>query len=62
MCEIGPGPGGISRAVLEQNVKQFDVIELDGRFLPGLEVDILLLSEHSFMNQQLEKSYLCSSN
>lgn len=41
VCEIGPGPGGISRAILEQDVQQFDVIELDGRFLPSLEVRLI---------------------
>lgn len=38
VCEVGPGPGGISRAILEAGVKQLVVIEKDSRFMPGLEV------------------------
>ena len=43
MCEIGPGPGGITRAILETDVNGLTVIEKDGRFLPGLEVSSHLL-------------------
>lgn len=37
MVEIGPGPGGITRAILEQSIRRCDVIELDKRFMPALE-------------------------
>ena len=38
VVEIGPGPGSITRAILEQNVKELVVIEKDPRFMPGLKV------------------------
>lgn len=38
VCEIGPGPGGISRAILEQDVKSLAVVEKDRRFIPSLQV------------------------
>ncbi len=41
VCEVGPGPGGITRCILEAGVKQLIVIEKDIRFMPGLEVNIL---------------------
>jgi len=38
VCEIGPGPGGITRAILEQNIKELAVVEKDSRFIPSLQV------------------------
>lgn len=38
VCEVGPGPGGITRAILEQNVKELVVVESDGRFIPSLQM------------------------
>ncbi|KAI6179596.1 RRNA adenine N(6)-methyltransferase [Aphelenchoides besseyi] len=32
VIEIGPGPGGITRAVLERNPKRLDVVEIDRQF------------------------------
>lgn len=43
VCEVGPGPGGITRAILEQNVAHLHVIEKDRRFLPGLQVSLLCI-------------------
>ena len=42
IVEIGPGPGGLTRALLEQNPKRLIVIERDKRFLPALE----MLADH----------------
>ncbi len=36
--EVGPGPGGITRAILEEGVKELHVIEKDPRFLPSLNM------------------------
>jgi len=36
--EVGPGPGGITRAILDTNVKECHVIEKDPRFLPALKL------------------------
>jgi dimethyladenosine transferase 1 len=37
VVEIGPGPGNITRRILERNPKELYVIEKDRRFLPMLE-------------------------
>jgi len=34
--EIGPGPGGLTRGLLQNGVKSITVIEMDERFLPAL--------------------------
>ncbi|KAI1722302.1 ribosomal RNA adenine dimethylase domain-containing protein [Ditylenchus destructor] len=38
VAEIGPGPGSITRAILERHVDRLDVVELDERFIPPLEI------------------------
>lgn len=43
LCEVGPGPGGITRAILDKEVRHLVVIEKDSRFLPSLQI----LSENS---------------
>ncbi|CAJ0595313.1 unnamed protein product [Cylicocyclus nassatus] len=37
VCEVGPGPGGITRAILESNCERLDVVEIDQRFIPPLQ-------------------------
>ncbi|KAK6645516.1 hypothetical protein RUM43_001793 [Polyplax serrata] len=37
VCEIGPGPGGITRAILDKGPRRVIVIEKDERFKPILE-------------------------
>jgi len=37
VCEVGPGPGSISRSIIQRNPKQLVVIEKDYRFLPMLK-------------------------
>ncbi|KAK6731011.1 hypothetical protein RB195_007463 [Necator americanus] len=37
VCEVGPGPGGITRAILESSCDRLDVVEIDKRFIPPLE-------------------------
>jgi len=43
VCEVGPGPGGITRAILEAGIKQLIVIEKDNRFMPSLTVSECLV-------------------
>lgn len=38
VCEVGPGPGGITQAIIEKQCRHLTVIEKDARFLPSLKV------------------------
>ncbi|KAM3715112.1 Dimethyladenosine transferase 1 [Dirofilaria immitis] len=38
VIEVGPGPGSITRAILETSCRRLDVIEIDHRFISPLEV------------------------
>ncbi|XP_045106098.1 dimethyladenosine transferase 1, mitochondrial-like [Portunus trituberculatus] len=37
VCEVGPGPGNLTRAILHQGAAKVTVVEKDVRFLPTLE-------------------------
>lgn len=38
VCEVGPGPGSITRSIIKRCPKKFIVVEKDPRFLPILEL------------------------
>ena len=38
VCEVGPGPGSITRSILEKGADHLTVVEKDSRFLPILQV------------------------
>lgn len=38
MIEVGPGPGLLSRSILDSGAKQVIAIEKDDRFIPTLHV------------------------
>ncbi len=47
VLEIGPGPGGLSRSLLNSGVKNLIVVEKDARFIPLLEETFSFYKDHN---------------
>jgi len=63
VCEVGPGPGGLTREILTHDIKQLSVIEKDERFLPLLQVHLhLTITIHNkspcLMGEMRQWSYI----
>lgn len=39
VCEVGAGPGSLTRSLLHAGAKHVSAVEIDGRFMPSLEVN-----------------------
>ena len=45
VVEVGPGPGGLTRSILNTEVDKLIVVEKDARFIPSLEVHKILINK-----------------
>ncbi|XP_018335990.1 dimethyladenosine transferase 1, mitochondrial [Agrilus planipennis] len=52
VCEVGPGPGGITRSIIKKHPRKLIVIEKDERFLPTLE--LLQEASQGFVDMHIE--------
>lgn len=53
VCEVGPGPGSITRSLIKHEPKRLIVVEKDPRFLPSLELIQEACKTHVDMNIEI---------
>lgn len=54
VCEVGPGPGGITRSIIKRCPKKLIVVEKDPRFLPTLQLLQEACKSYTEMNIELD--------
>ncbi len=63
VVEVGPGPGGITRALIANGAREVHVIEKDPRFMPCLRLlqrasgDVLHINEGDCLNYNMSKLF-----
>ncbi|RZC05023.1 dimethyladenosine transferase 1, mitochondrial, partial [Asbolus verrucosus] len=60
VCEVGPGPGSITRSIIKKGPKKLIVVEKDPRFLPTLQLLQEACQNHT--NMSIEIGDICSYN
>ncbi|XP_018563538.1 dimethyladenosine transferase 1, mitochondrial [Anoplophora glabripennis] len=54
VCEVGPGPGGITRSIIKRCPKKLIVVEKDPRFLPTLHLLQEACKSYTEMNIEIQ--------